>query len=161
MPLLSIFISLFIFSPFNEICKENEVSAFDKKQFYAVFASSDLNSINTELALLTAHSGKSAYEGALLMKKASIVGNPKDKLALFKQGRIKLENSIQSNPGTIEFLFLRYMIQENAPGFLGYNSNLEEDKKKIISNYNNFEEVVKEAIQNYSKTSKNLSSIQF
>lgn len=161
MSLLSIFISLFIFLPTNEICEKNALAAFDKKQFYAVFASSDLNSINTELTLLAAHSSKSAYEGALLMKKASIVGNPKDKLALFKQGRTKLEASIQSNPNTIEFLFLRYMIQENAPSFLGYNENLEEDKKKIISNYPNFEDVVKEAIINYSKTSKTLSSIQF
>lgn len=161
MPLLSIFISLFIFFPTTEISEENALSAFDKKQFYAVFASSDINSINTELKLLAAHSSKPAYEGALLMKKASIIGNPKDKLAVFKQGRTKLEASIKSNPNIIEFLFLRYMIQENAPGFLGYNTNLEEDKKKIIANYNTFEDVVKEAVQNYSKTSKSLSSIQF
>ena len=161
MPLLLIIISLFNFFPSNEICEENKLMAFDKKQFYTVFASTDLNSINTELNHLKTHSGKSAYEGALLMKKASIVGNPKDKLALFKEGRTKLETAIKSNPTIIEFLFLRYMIQENSPAFLGYNDNLEEDKKKIISNYNSFEDVVKDAIQNYSKTSKTLSSIQF
>jgi len=161
MSLLSIVISLFIFFPTNEICEKNALSAFDKKQFYTVFASSELNSINTELTLLSAHSSKSAYEGALLMKKASIIGNPKDKLTLFKQGRTKLETSIKSNPHIIEYLFLRYMVQENSPAFLGYHDNLEEDKKKIISNYSTFEDVVKEAIQNYSKTSKTLSSIQF
>jgi hypothetical protein len=161
MPLLSIFISLFVFITSNEISEGNTLLAFDKKQFYTVFASSDLNSINAELKLLVANPGKSAYEGALLMKKAGIVGNPKDKLALFKDGRTKLEAAIKSSPNTIEFLFLRYMIQENSPGFLGYNANLEDDKKKFVSNYSNFEPVIQEAIRNYSKTSKTLSSIQF
>lgn len=161
MPLLSIFISLFLLLTSNDFSEGRSFLAFDKKQYYSVFASKDLNSINAEIKSLAAQSDKSAYEGALLMKKAGIVSNPKDKLSLFKDGRTKLEHAIKSNPNMIEFLFLRYMIQENSPSFLGYNTNLEEDKKKIVSNYNSFETVVKEAIQNYSKTSKSLSSIQF
>ena len=161
MPLLSIFISLITLFPFNVISEENSVITFDKKNYYTIFASNDLNSINAEIKLLASNSGKSAYEGALMMKRAGIIGNPKERLSLFKEGKTKLEAAIKSNPNTIEFLFLRYMIQENAPGFLGYNSNLEDDKKKFILNYNSFETAVKEAIQNYSKTSKSLSSIQF
>jgi len=161
MPLLSIFISLFTFLPFNAISKDHLLITFDKKQYYTIFASSDLTSINSEIKLLASNSGQTAYEGALLMKKAGIVGNPKDKLSLFKEGKTKLEAAIKSSPNAIEFLFLRYMIQENSPSFLGYTSNLENDKKKIITNYTSFEEAVKEAIQTYSKTSKTLSSIQF
>lgn len=161
MPLLSILISLFTFLPFNAISKDHLLITFDKKQYYTIFASSDLTSINSEIKLLASNLGQTAYEGALLMKKAGIVGNPKDKLSLFKEGKTKLEAAIKSSPNAIEFLFLRYMIQENSPSFLGYTSNLENDKKKIITNYTSFEEAVKEAIQTYSKTSKTLSSIQF
>lgn len=161
MYLLSIFISLFISITSLVVSDKAEYLAFDKKQFYAVFASSDLNKVNAEIKILQSNPSQSAYLGALLMKKAGIVGNPKDKLSLFKDGRIKLENAIKNNPSVVEYLFLRYMIQENAPSFIGYNTNLEEDKKKIISHYNTFEPVVQEALQNYSKTSKSLSSTQF
>lgn len=157
MPLLSIFISLFVIFPFNEICRGNSHSAFDKNHFYSVFASSDLNSINTELNVLSAHSSESAYEGALQMKKASIINNPKDKLALFKQGRTKLESAIKNSSDNAEYRFLRLMIQENAPGFLGYNSNLQEDKKIIVTYYKSLETPVQQAIKNYSKTSKLLT----
>jgi hypothetical protein len=152
--------SLFVYFT-SSTFSEHALIAFDKKQFYTVFASSDLNSINVEMKLVSSNPNQLAYEGALLMKKAGIIGNPKEKISLFKEGRTKLESVIKSNSHTIEFLFLRYMIQENSPGFLGYNTNLEEDKKKIVSNYNTFDTVVKEAIQNYSKTSKTLSSLQF
>jgi superfamily I DNA and/or RNA helicase len=161
MSLLSIFISVFVLFSSNEISRKTSVFAFDKKHYYAVFASNDLNAINAELKLLASNPGHSAFEGALIMKKAGIVGSPKDKLAFFKDGRLKLENAIKNNPNAFEFLFLRYMIQENAPGFLGYNTDLETDKKKFISHYADFEPVVQEAIRNYSKTSKTLSSVQF
>lgn len=152
--------SLFVYFTSSTI-SEHAFTAFDKKHFYSVFACSDLNSINVEMKLVSSNPNQLAYEGALLMKKAGMVNNPKEKISLFKEGRTKLEYVIKSNSHTIEFLFLRYMIQENSPGFLGYNTNLEEDKKKIISNYNTFDTVIKEAIQNYSKTSKTLSSLQF
>jgi hypothetical protein len=78
-----------------------------------------------------------------------------------KEGKNKLETTISKNPTNIEYYFLRYMIQDNAPSFLGYNSNLESDRKKIISEYKNFDPILKDAIVNYSKISKTLSLNQF
>jgi hypothetical protein len=161
MSLLSIFISLFIISPFSNELAVKTYNTFDKKAYYATFASNDVNSVNTELKVLKSNTELLAYEGALLMKKAGLVGNPKDKLSFMKQGKNKLEVAISKNPTNVEYCFLRYMIQDNAPGFLGYNTNLAEDRKKIISNYKNFDPIVKDAIANYSKISKTLSSAQF
>jgi hypothetical protein len=136
-------------------------NTFDKKEYYATFASNEVTTVNNELNILKSNPGLLAYEGALLMKKASLVGNPKDKLSLMKEGKNKLETTISKNPTNIEYYFLRYMIQDNAPSFLGYNSNLESDRKKIISEYKNFDPILKDAIVNYSKISKTLSLNQF
>ena len=161
MSLLSIFISLFITNSFTNELVIKTYNTFDKKEYYAAFASNDVTIVNNELNVLKSNAGLLAYEGALLMKKASLVGNPKDKLSLMKEGKNKLETTISKNPTIIEYYFLRYMIQDNAPSFLGYNSNLEADRKKIIAEYKNFDPILKDAIVNYSKTSKTLSLNQF
>jgi len=161
MALLSIFLSLFIINPSSNELITIGHDSFDKKAYYATFASNDINTVNAELKILKSNPSLLAYEGALLMKKADLVGNPKDKLSFMKEGKNKLETTISKNPSNIEYRFLRYMIQDNAPSFLGYNSNLEDDRKKIISEYKNFDQVVKDAILNYSKISKTLSTDQF
>ena len=60
-------------------------------------ASDNLQEINTQLAFISTSSinEKEAYEGALLMKKAGLVTKAKEKLSLFKAGRLKLEASIK------------------------------------------------------------------
>ncbi len=134
-------------------------SAIDKEKYYNTFASNDLNSINKELSFIQSQTftEKSAYEGALLMKKAAVIGNPKDKLAVFKDGNQKLETAIKNAPNNVEFRFLRFMIQENAPGFLGYKSNMDADKALLVAHFNTLAPEVQKAIRDYSKTSKSLS----
>ena len=135
----------------------------DKENYYNAFASSNLDVISKELTHIKSASfpEKTAYEGALLMKKAAIAGNPKDKLSLFKQGNQKLESAIKDEPENAEYRFLRFMIQENAPGFLGYNDNMDTDKSFIVSHFKKLAPEVQKAILNYSKTSKKLSPSLF
>jgi hypothetical protein len=157
MSFLAIFMSLFITNPsLNELVVKT-CTTLDKKAYYAAFASNDVNAVNIELNVLKSNATLLGYEGALLMKKAGLVGNPKDKLSLMKEGKNKLETTISKDPTNNEYYFLRYMIQDNAPSFLGYNTNLTTDRKIIISEYKNFDQVVKDAIVNYCKTSKTLS----
>ncbi|CAF1687547.1 unnamed protein product [Didymodactylos carnosus] len=47
-----------------------------------------------------------------------------------------MENAIARDTLDVEMRVLRYAIQSNAPGFLGYNSNLQNDKAFLIANYN-------------------------
>ena len=119
-------------------------------------SASNEDAINKQLTLLKAAdiTGKEAYEGALLMKKAGIVGGPKMKLDLFKAGRKELEAVLNKDSTNTEFRFLRLMIQEHAPGILGYKNELEKDKLYIMNNFKKLSAVVQEAVVNYSKESK-------
>ena len=68
---------------------------FDKAHFYAIMKSGDLDDVNNEMEEIGSGpaSEKEGYEGALLIKKAGLVKKPKERLNLFKAGRVKLEAS--------------------------------------------------------------------
>ncbi|HEX2683287.1 MAG TPA: hypothetical protein VHL77_05120, partial [Ferruginibacter sp.] len=97
-------------------------TVFDRSAFYSALAADDLESVNNQLAIVRSASinEKEAYEGALLMKKAGLVSKAKEKLSLFKAGRLKLEASIKKENGNAEFSFLRLIIQEHAPKAVNY-----------------------------------------
>ena len=88
------------------------------------------------------------------MKKAGLAGIPVQKLNLFKQGHKELEAAIKREPKNVEFRFLRLMIQENAPGVLGYKDQLPEDSEYIKKSYKTLPDEVQRAIEDYSKKSK-------
>ncbi len=129
---------------------------FEKSTFYSVMASGDIDAIDKQLDIIenTSINEKEGYEGALLMKKASIVKKPKDKLSLFKKGRIKLETALLANNENIEFHFLRLAIEEHAPKIVKYRIDIEKDKLLIIKNFKNLAPAVQNAILDYCKSSK-------
>ena len=146
---------LFLFSFF--IVKGNIQNAgFDKSAFYSAMASDNMEAVNSQLAVIKTSSinDKEAYEGALLMKKAGLVAKAKEKLSLFKAGRLKLESAIKKDKENTEFSFLRLIIQEHAPKIVDYNNNMQTDIAAIRSNFKTLPTVVQQAISDYSKKSK-------
>lgn len=135
------------------------VQAFDKEDYYAVMRSNSLEKINEMLTELkvSSFSEKEAYEGALLMKKAGLVGPPLVKLNLFKSGRKKLEAMIQKNNSNVEYRFLRVMIQENAPKILNYKNELADDCAVVKKSYKKLSPLLQQIILDYSQTSKKLN----
>ena len=135
--------------------------AFDRSAFYAAMASSKLEVVDDQLAVIKGMTGveKEAYEGALLMKKSGLVTKAKEKLSLFKSGRAKLENSIARDKDNTEFRFLRLIIQEHAPKIVNYRDELEKDSKQIKTNFKSLPEIVQQAIMDYSKKSTVLKAI--
>lgn len=131
-------------------------SGFDKSVFYHAMASDNLEEINTQLNIVKGitMSEKEAYEGALLMKKAGLITKAKDKLSLFKSGRLKLEASLKKDIKNIEFYFLRLIIQEHAPKIVNYRTELENDSLYVRTNYKTLPQVVQQAIIEYSRKSK-------
>lgn len=129
---------------------------FNKARFYRVMESSNKDLVNKELDHLKDldFPNKDAYIGALTMLKASFPASPSRKLNLFKSGHKKLEAAIQKDSLNAELRFLRLMIQENAPGMLGYKSDIEKDSAYIRKSFKTLPEVVQQALQNYSKKSK-------
>ncbi|MBX3257221.1 MAG: hypothetical protein KF862_24015 [Chitinophagaceae bacterium] len=135
----------------------------NRKSFYEALASNNLNTINKQLEGIENVDGKlrEAYEGALMMKKAGLLNGAGKKLKEFKAGKVKLENSLQDDPGNTEFRFLRLMIQENAPGILGYNSDVEGDHAYLRKNFKTLPSAVQQVVLDYSKTSKILKPSDF
>lgn len=145
------------------LCIFTQARAIDKKNYYKVLASGSESLIDEMLQSLDKEkisSSTSAYQGALLMKKAGFVKGVKGKIDTFKKGAALLEKQIQQHASNLEYRFLRLTVQEHAPGILKYNKDIEEDKKLILSNYSKLDATLKEVISNYAQDSKVLSGAE-
>ena len=152
-----------IFFLVTGVCLQGNSQSFNRKDFYAVMASANLKNVDGQINLLKnwGVAGKQAFEGALLMKKAGLVKVPAKKLSLFKQGHKKLEAAIDDDKDNGEYRFLRLMIQENAPGILGYKKDLDKDSAYLRQSFKKLPTDVQQAITDYSKTSKALRTEDF
>lgn len=75
-----------------------------------------------------------AYLGAFQAIWAKHVFNPIEKLETFRKGKKNIESAIEASSPNVEIRALRLSIQVNAPKFLGYSSNIEEDIEFIEAN---------------------------
>ena|SRR6478609_1108461 len=134
---------------------------FSKTVYYETLKKGSLKEINNQLTIIDAAtiSNKDAFKGTLLMKKAGSVSVPKQKLDLFKSGRIKLETEIKNDSANTEFRFLRLIIQEHAPKTVKYSTNINSDVVIIRSNYKNLSVELQKIIMDYSQTSKYLKPL--
>jgi len=155
-----VFILLSIFAPGFAASGQQFL---DKASFFAAMQSGAIGDINAQLKLVEASSikEKDAYYGALLMRKAGLMNGALNKLSLFKSGHKKLESSIKKNNASVVLHFLRLMIQENAPGILGYKDDEQRDADLIKKNYKDLPKVVQQAISDYSRQSKILKPADF
>ncbi len=128
----------------------------DRTSYYQAMQQDKKDLVNKQLKQLKKSplELREAFEGALIMKKAGLGGNPIQKLNLFKEGHKELEAAIKKEPDNVEFRFLRLMIQENAPGILGYKGDLTADSEYIKKSYKTLPDEVQRAIEDYSKKSK-------
>lgn len=145
---------LFIVSTLNKAYCEQ----LNRTTFYKAMAAQSIEEVDDMLKTIKtlSFSGKDAFEGAMLMKKADLLKDKKQQLQLFKEGKTKLEKEIASSNQNCEYRLLRLMIQENAPSFLGYNKQIDEDVKFIRERYKESSGMVQNAAIDYSKHSKNL-----
>lgn len=150
-------------SPGNAVMAQERPAGFSKTDFYNAMQSASEEAVNKQLEIIktTGIAGKDAFEGALLMKKAGLINGPKKKLDLFKAGHRKLESILQKDSSNLEFRFLRLMVQEHAPGILGYKAELTKDRLFIITNFEKLSPIVQQAIKDYSKESKVLKPKDF
>ena len=135
---------------------QDKQPAFSRANFYKAMREENEDAVNQQLEIIkTAElKDRTGFEGALLMKKAGLVGGPKKKLDLFKAGHKKLDGLITKDSSNAELRFLRLMIQEHAPGILGYKKDLDKDKQYVASQYKKLPKAVQEAMTDYSKQSK-------
>jgi hypothetical protein len=138
-------------------------SGLERAEYYKTIASEDIDAINTKIDVLNKsdEKNKQAFEGALMMKRAGLLKGPSKKLKEFKAGKEKLESTISADANNAELRFLRLIIQEKAPGILGYNKELQSDHKYIVDNFKSLPEATQKVVKDYSKSSKVLSPSDF
>ena len=81
------------------------------------------------------NSSAMAYVIAAEMKQAEYALNPISKLSIFNKNKEKLNNLINVDNTNIHLRYIRLLLQEKTPSFLGYNKHIDEDlnflKEKI------------------------------
>jgi hypothetical protein len=93
-----------------------------------------------------------AYIGGVWIAQSRHVGLF-SKMEHFNKGTEILDEAIRANPEDVETRFLRMTVQINAPGFLGYNDRLEEDKAYVLKNYKQTLPVLRAKILTFIKES--------
>ena len=153
--------SLIVMSFVCEIHAKDKINGFELSIFYKALSLENIESIDAQLKILETVSldKKEAYEGTLMMKKAGLLKNVKEKLKLFNAGRLKLESSISKDTSNTELHFLRLIIQENAPRIINYRNDIENDNRKIQSGYKKLSPDIQKAVMDYRKKSKYLKEI--
>ena len=73
------------------------------------------------------------YEAAMLFMKSRFVKNPFSKWKYFKQGKQILDDDIAQYPSNVEIRYIRFLMQKQIPDFLGYNKDISDDFKVIIT----------------------------
>ena len=83
---------------------------------------------------------------------AKHVGNPLSKYSYFYKGKKLLDGAIEKDPKNVEIRYMRYMSQLRTPSFLGYKSNMEQDKKMILEEFQNVkDDELKDYLKKYFK----------
>lgn len=72
------------------------------------------------------------YKGAISAAMANHIKNKSEKLKFFNAGKKLIEQSIKADAQNMELRFLRFTIQTNCPKALGYNDEIESDKKFVM-----------------------------
>ena len=122
-------------------------------------AAADETACNKLIGLLSQNGIESnslllGYKGCVTMMKAKYGFNPFSKFSYFKKGKSLLEKAIDHDAQNIELRYLRFTVQINAPGFLGYRKNIPEDKTFLLNSIKNIsDEYLKQAVIHVLKNS--------
>ncbi len=90
------------------------------------------------------------YKACGMMMMAKYYINPVSKINTFNEGKELLNVCIAANNKAVELRFLRFAAQCEAPGFLGYDEDMSNDKALIIKSYPQLKDsYLKEMIRSY------------
>lgn len=72
------------------------------------------------------------YMGTLQALKAKHTWNPYYKIKYLNGAEKTFKSAVTGDPTNIEIRFMRFSVEHNVPGFLGYTKNLVADRTEII-----------------------------
>ena len=140
-------ICLLAFTSFTSTPQPN-IPALRKQLIQAIDHKETTDSLYHSLGLIKQPSPLiTGYIGALEALKAKHTWNPYYKIKYLNDCEDSFENAITRDPRNIELRFMRFSIEHNVPGFLGYNKNLNSDKHVLIEQI---------SLKNYEHTDREL-----
>lgn len=111
-----------------------DLKALRKKLIQAIDSQHTTDSLYTMLDRLHQKTPlTTAYLGALGALKAKHTWNPYFKIKYLNLSEKLMQQAVDEEPHNIEILFMRFSIQHNVPGFLGYAKNLVTDREEMIT----------------------------
>jgi hypothetical protein len=114
-----------------------KVSVEDAREQYFAMDKSGAGALKLYKTLENADLSKNpvmlAYRGAASAAAAGSANGVRKKLEFFNRGKGELDKAAGMKPLDAEIRFLRLATQVNAPGFLGYTSDIKSDKTLIIN----------------------------
>lgn len=130
-----ILMMLIVLSP---LAQAGEPEMKEVREMY-FFAAKDEEKCLEMISLLSSQKENNSllwgYLASAEMLMAKHAFNPFTKMDYFKKGRAKLDEAIAKDPENMELRALRLAVQKNAPSFLNYSSDMEEDKTLIIKKW--------------------------
>ena len=150
-----LFISCFAYS-------NDDLKALRELYYASVESSSKADGFYKKMNASNSTSGITiAYKAMSNMLVAKHSWNPYSKFYYFNTGKELLEKSVSLSSNNVEIRFLRYCIQANAPFFLDYHHQTEEDFKIIKENWSTIKDIdLKNRISDYMIQSANLNAEQ-
>lgn len=104
-----------------------------KKLMQAIDSKPTTDSLYKSLNLMPQRSGLlNGYRGALEALKAKHAWNPYFKIKYLNNCEDTFKGAVAQDPHNIEIRFMRFSVEHNVPGFLGYTKNLSIDKQEMI-----------------------------
>ncbi len=101
------------------------------------------------------------YKGAATTLLAKHAMNPYKKVKYFNSGVAILEKAIKKESNNLELRYIRFSIQTNAPGFLGYYENISSDKAFLIKGINSVtDQELKNNVLSFLKSSDQLTKAE-
>ena len=81
-----------------------------------------------------------AYYGGTVALKAKHAFDPFSKVGYVLSAAKRLTEAVTQSPANLEIRFLRFSVLSNLPSIFGYNTEMEDDKKMILTllNHNNY-----------------------
>ncbi|MFC5269585.1 hypothetical protein [Adhaeribacter terreus] len=73
-----------------------------------------------------------AYKAGAYALKAKHGANPLNKLKNIKKATRYFSEAVQLDPDNLEIRFMRYAVEDQTPGSLGYSEHVAEDKKLLL-----------------------------
>jgi hypothetical protein len=112
---------------------EPNLNTIRKLLITALNSSKTTDSLYTNLGNIKNRSSLiNGYMGTLQALKAKHTWNPYFKIKYLNDAEKTFKSAITGDPSNIEIRFMRFSVEHNVPGFLGYTKNLVADRTEII-----------------------------